>query len=231
MPGAPKVVHLHIPKTAGTAVNHAFFKLYDSSRICPARYEPEFKSIEPEAFDFFTGHIGFDVASLLHLPIVCLLRDPIDRFISVYYYWRQLYEKERRRDFGIQAAHSLSLEEFVERFDEASMAEEFYNRMTWQFAASHHLGSRRDYICLSRGELLDLARSNLSKCAVVGRQENMAGFVADCKRTLGIELEVDFKNVTAQRMAADDVPLSIRRRIADWVQLDLELYWSLTKTT
>ncbi len=220
---------MHIPKTAGTSVNAAFFKLYERERICPARYENEFSDIDPESFDFFTGHIGFEMASSLNLPIVCLLRDPIDRFISVYYYWKHLYEKEQRRDWGIQAAHALSLEDFVERLDEVALVEELYNRTTWQLASSHHLSNRRNHIGLSRDGLLDLARRNLAKCAVVGRQENMPKFMSDCQQALGINLAVGFNNVTAQRKAIDEVSLSIRRRIADWVQLDLELYWSLSK--
>ena len=225
---APKIVHMHIPKTAGTSVNGAFFALYGKARICPARYEPDFKDVDLDGYDFFTGHIGYDVASKLGPPVVCLLRDPIDRFISVYYYWRQLYEKENRRDWGVRTAYALSLDEFVERFDEVALIEEFFNRITWQFAHSFHMSARRARIDVTRAELLKRAQDNMAKCAVVGRQEDMPRFVADCRERLGITLNVGRYNVTSRRADYDSVPLSVRRRIATWVELDLELYWSLT---
>lgn len=224
-----KLVHMHIPKAAGTSVNSAFFSLYDESRICPARYEPEFKEIDKSDYDFFTGHIGFNLAKDLGAQVFCLLRDPIDRFISVYYYWRQLYEKEKRRQWGPVTANALSLEEFVERFDEVALTEEFYNRMTWQVASSFHISERRRLVATTRTDLLEQATANLRKCAVVGRTEDMPRFVADCREVLGVELEVGQENVTARRPRYSEVSLDVRRKIARWVQLDLELYWSVAK--
>ncbi|HCS55091.1 sulfotransferase family 2 domain-containing protein [Rubinisphaera sp.] len=225
----PKIVHMHIPKTAGTSIKSAFVAHYDLSRVCRAVLEPEFAEINPDDYDFFTGHIGFDLASQFGHPIVSVLRDPIDRFISVYYYWRQLYETENRRDPGIVAAHSLSLDEFAERFDESKLIQQFYNQMTWQFAGSFNLNDRRKRIELTQAEVLELAQANMQKCAVVGRKEDLPGFVSDCRKTLGIELDIDKLNVTAKRPHIDEVPLSTRRRIAQWVPLDLELYWSRLK--
>lgn len=223
----PRIVHMHIPKTAGTSVNSAFFSLYEKDRICAARYEPGFKRVDAAAFDFFTGHIGFTCASGLDAHIVCLLRDPIDRFISVYYYWRQLYEKENRREWGPYTANALSLDEFAERFDEPSLIEEFYNRITWQVASSFHVAERRRLVGLDRGALLERARGNLRKCAVVGRIEDIPGFVRDCRDVLGIGLEIGQENVTRKRPRSSQVSLDTRRKITRWVELDLELYWSL----
>lgn len=224
---APRLVHLHIPKTAGTSLTRAFVALYDMDRVCPARYEPEFEGVNIADFDFFTGHIGFTCAARFDAPIVCLLRDPVDRFVSVYFYWRQLVESENRKEWGPRAAYALSLEEFAERFDESSLTEELYNRITWQIASSFHFSERRRMMGVTQAELLEKAIANLRKCAVVGRVEDMAGFVRDCRNTLGVELDIGRLNVTKNRPSASQVPLSVRRKIMQWVPLDLELYWSV----
>ncbi len=221
----PRIVHLHIPKTAGTSLKVALREHYDPSRCFPAVYETEFASVNPRDYDLFSAHIGFELASSLQASIICLLRDPVDRFISVYYYWRRLVATENRTEVGPVAASSLSLEEFVERFDEPGLTEEFYNRATWQLALSHQLIRRRENIAMTRSELLTKAKENLGKCDVVGRVENMPEFVRQLKEKLGVSLSVDRYNVTSRPSVAE-VPLSTRRRIADWLQLDLELYWS-----
>lgn len=221
----PRIVHMHIPKTAGTSVNEAFYKIYGKDGICPARYEPEFVDQNISDYSFFTGHIGFDLASALDANIVTVLRDPVDRFISVYYYWRQLHEGGRM-EWGPRTAAAMSLEEFAGYFGENALIEEFFNRVTWQVAFSHHLVRRRELLGITRAELLVRAKENLSKCAVVGCLEDIPKFVSDCRDVLGIELDVGEKNVTKKRKSADEVPDDLRRKITQWMPLDMELYES-----
>lgn len=223
---ALRLVHIHIPKTAGTSLNVALQRQFPADRQCKATYRPEFIGIDIKKYDFFAGHIGFDLAKSLNARTIAVLRDPIDRFVSVYWYWRQLVEKENRKEPGPVAAAALSLEEFVERFDEPALVEEFYDRVTWQIHSDFHLPQRRTKIALTRAELLAGAKENLRKIDVVGRQEDMNDLVAQCRQVLGIDLDIGHANVTAHRTRKDDMSRSLRRRISDWVQLDLELYWS-----
>jgi len=216
---------MHIPKTAGTSVNEAFYKIYGKGGICPARYEPEFKDHNIADYSFFTGHIGFDKASSLDAHIVTVLRDPIDRFISVYYYWRQLHEGGRM-EWGPRTAAAMPLEEYVEYFGESALIEEYFNRITWQVAYSHHLVRRRDLLGINRSELLARAKDNLSKCAVVGCLEDIPKFASDCYEVLGIKLDVGEKNVTKKRKSADEISPELRRKIASWMPLDIEIYES-----
>ena len=58
-----RIVHLHVPKTAGTALRHAFQGLSSPKlRVCPARLENQFKNVNFDDFDFFSGHISFMLA-------------------------------------------------------------------------------------------------------------------------------------------------------------------------
>lgn len=224
--GALRLVHIHIPKTAGTSLNVALQQNFPSSRQCYATYSEEFSKIDITKYDFFAGHIGFDLAKSLNARTITVLRDPIDRFVSVYWFWRQIREQENRPELGPMAAAALSLEEFVERFDSPPMLEEFYDRMTWQLHSDFRIHQRHKHITVPRADLLAGAKKNLKTVDVVGRQEDMDGLAAQCKKVLGIEIEVGRTNVTAHRTRKDDMSRILRRRISDWVQLDLELYWS-----
>lgn len=224
-----RIVHMHIPKTAGTSVNRAFESHYAQERVFTGSYEPDFNAIDVHKYDFYRGHIGYELASTLEANIVCVLRDPIDRFLSVYYYWQQLYQDQQVQRSGVKAAAILSLDEFVERFDEIALIEELYNRMTWQVACDYRWEFRRDYLEFKSEEILQRALQNLNDCAVVGRLENMPRFAKDVYDRLGVKLDIDHINVTRKKTSKKSIPLSTRRKIMDWVHWDLELYWSYDK--
>lgn len=224
--GDLRLVHIHIPKTAGSSLNVALRKSFPVERQCKATFRPEFEGIDISKYDFFAGHIGFDHAKSLQARTITVLRDPIDRFVSVYWYWRQLVEKENRKEPGPKAAAALSLDEFTERFDEPALIEEFYDRMTWQLHSDFHLPKRREKIAVPRAELLAGAKENLRTIDVVGRQEDMDDLAMQCRKVLGIEVEIGRTNVAAYRTQKQDLSRALRRRITDWVQLDLELYFS-----
>ena len=62
VPGT-RIVHLHIPKTAGTAFRSAFQKAADGKlRIFPHYDERQYVGIDPSHFDFFSGHFGYETA-------------------------------------------------------------------------------------------------------------------------------------------------------------------------
>jgi hypothetical protein len=69
-----------------------------------------------------------------------------------------------------------------------------------------------------------MAIGNLETFAVVGLQSRMDDFTQAIAQRFGVDLSVDPVNVTANRPKVDDLPIATRRRIHDWVYLDLELY-------
>jgi hypothetical protein len=101
-PSAPPLVHIHVPKAAGTTVNNILMRNYkyraDSygTEFFPRYFPSEFTSLvsaPPTAGDrirpmFFTGHIGLGNELFRRMPVhyvaITMLREPVSRVISHY---------------------------------------------------------------------------------------------------------------------------------------------------
>ncbi len=88
-----RIVHMHIPKTAGNSFKTAMEKCSPRKlRSFPHWHEEEYHSFSPQDYDLYSGHIGYDTAHKIGGDIISIFRNPIDRFVSVYYFWRYLHE-------------------------------------------------------------------------------------------------------------------------------------------
>jgi hypothetical protein len=126
---------MHIPKTAGTALRSAFSSPGQQKlRVFPHYDERLILDANPADFDVFSGHYGFKTASRLEGDIITVLRHPVERFVSVYYFWRALFDKKVDVGHKTKLTKLYSLEDFVCLQDEWLLMEEFFNRMTWQVA-------------------------------------------------------------------------------------------------
>ncbi len=222
-----RIVHLHIPKTAGTAFRLSVQKAADGKlRIFPHYEERQFVGIDPSRFDFFSGHFGYETAAKLGGEIITVLRNPIDRFISVYYFWRQLYEKGIERNHKTILAHKFSLSEFVMIRDEPFVIEALYNTMTWQIAHGTSLARRRKLRELGKtdADVFELALRNLATFSLVGVQERLEVFEAAMVRQFSIPLTIRKVNVTEARPGVEDIGAATISAIHDWSFLDLGLY-------
>ncbi len=225
LPG--RIVHVHIPKTAGTALAKAFRQAYgDRLRVYPIRYESEYGKIGYSEFNFFGGHIGFKVASEIGGDLITVLRDPVDRYISDYFFLRQQYISGEARNHKTSLAGGHDLDQFVQIRDEPILQKEFLNRMTWQLAYSHRLELRQDLIDAGIGDddLVRLAMSNLRQFAIVGTQSDMAGLAEAIRRRYDVRLSIGRVNVTDTRVAKTDLTSKTLGFIERWVHLDDELY-------
>jgi len=222
-----RLVHIHIPKTAGTAVRIALKKLdTDGTKLFPHYEERKFQSEDTGRYQYFSGHIGYETASRLEGDIVTLLREPVDRFISVYFFWRELWEKGVERSRNTNLAQNYGLDEFVKIRDEPTLVEEFDNRMMYQLALGHSMAHRRVLREANKSDrdILTEAEKHLSTFAVVGIQEQLAVFERQLRQNLGLSIRVGEVNRTENRPGVADVRLDTRRQIQSWVYADLELY-------
>jgi hypothetical protein len=222
-----RIVHLHVPKTAGTALRSAFEKQFQGKlRVFPHWDEAQYSNVNPDDFDFFSGHIGFETAKRLGGKLITVLRHPVDRFVSVYYFWRQLYERGIERSFNTELASKYSLNEFVKIRDQPGLLEEFYNRSALQIAHGSALHHRRELRQrgLTEDEIFRMAVGNLREFAVVGIQEDMLGLASKIRNATGIELGVQRINVTEARSPVSEIDIGTRNLMHQWLYMDLELY-------
>jgi len=223
---ATRILHLHIPKTAGTALRTAFQNATGARfAIFPHYDERLYQQAVPDEFDLFSGHFGFDTASAIGGRMVTVLRDPVDRFASVYFFWRQLHDRGVERNRKTALAVNYDLHEFAKIRDEQLLAEEFVNRATWQLASGSSVAHRAALhdAGVTEQQLLDRARANLGRFAAVGFQDDIAPFNDAISRLAGCALPIRRVNVTKDRLAVRDIPAPTRRLIEGWVALDMEL--------
>ncbi len=112
------LIFLHAPRTAGSTAHMILESQYPSETVCTVELLSEaqvndFRSLpleRREQIRVLKGHMGFGAHALLPVPCdyFTLLREPLERVISYYYYLR------RRPEDGLhEAATEMSLSDFV----------------------------------------------------------------------------------------------------------------------
>ena len=214
------VIFLHLPKTAGTTLNRLIEWEYPLS---------EMYSIDPVFFDWsaahlrklplkrlrktrmFKGHMTFGLHEILPQPAtyITVLRDPVDRVISAYYFMRSyklhpLYWQMRRG--------SWTLDDFVRRSQRDNVQSKII------------AGSAYNTPCTR--EIAEKAKQNLRQhFGVVGLSERFEESLALMKLCFGWKLSsYSSFNVTRSRPKKQDVPKSTLELIHERNAFDMELY-------
>jgi hypothetical protein len=217
------IIFLHLPKCGGTTLN----------RLIEWEYTPlEVFSVDPSFFRWsyqrlmkapidnfnkirlFKGHMPFGIHRMLRRPAtyITVLRDPVDRTISSYYYARS-----RKLDPHHRAATNLSLEQYVSTTPNDNVQTKLI------------AGRQRQYDFL-RGQCdadtLEAAKQNLSEhFSIVGLTERFDESLALCKIVFGWKVrQYSSFNVTRSRPSKSNISSTTRDLIAERYRFDVELY-------
>ena len=214
------VIFLHLPKTAGTTVNRLIeweYRLSEMYSIDPVLFKwsaAHLRKLPPgrlKKIRMFKGHMVFGLHELLSQPAtyITVLRDPVDRVISAFYFMRSyklhpLYWKLRRNNW--------TLEDFVRRYQRENVQ------------AKVVAGSDYDAPCTP--EILEKAKQNLGRYfSVVGLSERLEESLALMKLRFGWKLtSYSSFNVTRSRPRKDDLPKATLDLIREKNAFDIELY-------
>ncbi|MEJ2483100.1 MAG: hypothetical protein P8049_08290, partial [Gemmatimonadota bacterium] len=84
---------LRAHKTAGQSFNLSLSRAFRDPEICPGHFSWQLSDVDAEEmkpYRYFRGHIGRPTADRIapEARLVTMLRDPIARLTSSYFYWR-----------------------------------------------------------------------------------------------------------------------------------------------
>jgi len=214
------VIFLHVPKTAGTTLNRLIeweYPLFEMYSVDPvffrwsASHLWQLPARRLKRTRMFKGHMLFGLHEILPQPAtyITVLREPIDRVISAFYFMRSYmlhpaYWQFRRENW--------TLEDFVRR----SRRENVQSKIL--------AGAEYNSPCTE--EILEQAKENLFRYfSVVGLSEHFEESLALMKLRFGWKLErYSSFNVTRARPKKRDLPQPTLDLIAEKNAFDLALY-------
>lgn len=221
------IIFVHIPKAAGTTLNKILARQYGRQRVFAIKAGMEGRSLQdleqmPAAqrqnLKVLRGHFNFGLHDLLPQPstYITLLRNPVDRALSHYYYVLKFPTHYLHDQV---AGQQMSLKDYVSN----DLSVELDNHQTRMVA-----GGETAFVpvgqCSTHG--LDVAKQHLhQQFAVVGTVERFDETLILLKEVFGWATPFYAKaNVTRNRpqrrsLSAEELELITSRN-----QIDLELY-------
>jgi hypothetical protein len=222
-PSKTTIFFLHTPKTAGRTLIDYLRGVYgpEQSYFVSGLYDlVRFSVLPPDNvrdLRLISGHFnfGFHEPLFSDFTYFTLLREPIDRIVSFYYYRKRSPQESDYREINEK---KISLEQYVL----SGMAKETDNGMVRRISGA---GMKTTFGECTE-EMLEQAKRNVENCfAVVGLQEMFPESLALLQRTFGWH-EVPYKdsNITPDRPARDALPAETVQLIGKYNRLDQELY-------
>ena len=171
------------------------------------------------------GHIGAGMLDRIKRRSFnfTFLRDPVDRVLSHYYYWRN--RASGKAQSGAHIAKQLSIEEFILNEEHPVVCSAVDNVQTWMLFQGTDSGTFVEFAGVSNEELLSKAKLNLTRLDFVGLTEHYSISVKKIYSDLswGEPLHTK-KNINSKRKFADDLDPAILEKLRDRVALDIKLY-------
>lgn len=214
------VIFLHIPKCAGSTLGEIISRQYPSSHTHHITTIPdlqksinEFQNLPKSAREdirFLWGHGVFGLHNYLsgRTEYVTLLREPVDRVISYYYYVRRTQAHRHH-----EAAQEMSLREYVT----SGVNKMLDNQMTRAIVKG---------VGEANVETFRQAKENLNKYfAVVGLVEHFDKSILLMKQYFGWgDVSYRKRNVSPNHPSKKDLRASLREQIEERNHWDRKLY-------
>jgi hypothetical protein len=218
------LIFLHIPKAGGSTLHRIIEKQYEPSTIftIPSFYssKEEFRQaaeFQLKEIKVLKGHMFFGLPDVLPNPstYITLLRDPVERIISHYYYVLRTPIHYLYKDVK---AKNMSLKEYAC----SGLSVELDNGQTRLISGFNFL----DHSQPASQEMLEVAKQNLkSQFAVVGIVEDFNKTLMLLKKEFGWKMPFYVKeNTTKNRLLKERVSKETLDVIKKHNELDIELY-------
>lgn len=197
---------------------------FPPKRICGEAQLTEL-SDDASAFDVLHGHVGFDVAQRFDCESCVILRDPVDRVLSLFNFWQTRAQKSNYdENAAVGLVQGMEFGEFLQS-DYPRLQSDLRNGQTFQIAGSHKFPTRRSLEAQSSEGVLEQAKRNLDRFAIVGTTDRLDLFEKRVNAHFGLNVRIAHRNRTKKRMVTRD---SLSSKELDMIQamnaLDIELF-------
>jgi hypothetical protein len=216
----------HIPKCGGLSYRALFEEALGKARVehISINLEEEYQP-DPDEYRQYTmlmGHFGVRWNEIVGpgRRWMTALREPIDRVVSTYYYWRHSAEVSPELPW-LYMAHTMSLDEFV-RSGHYLVLQGIQDVQTWQLADD----LRWRYHSVPARDALAAAKENLDKFEFVGIHEEFDRSIECMCEYLGVAVPRSMPrvNVTKKRAAVSELSPATIDAIRELNSADSELY-------
>ncbi|MCJ2088842.1 sulfotransferase family protein [Methylobacterium sp. E-005] len=221
-----KIAFFHLKKTAGTSV---YRHLRDAVRpeLC-ASWSLEFD--QAKHYSVIGGHYEFQDIISIDAVKICFLRDPVERFISLYNYVQTFSKEEliRNGDAGAIGMHPLTLEACLDSTDQ-DILYDVSNCYCKNFFGRDYV---RSDVFSEEGSFTEKAWSVINKIDFFGFQEDFESSIINLIKFLGLsrprkiyrEKSIQYI-LEGQGKSADDEEIkSLSAKIMDLNLDDVALY-------
>lgn len=235
------LIFLHLPKTAGWTLRGVLHSKYPSEILLLDDLSDPLGGIEAIPLEdrrrarVATGHVFYGVHEYIPqaTEYITVLREPIARVISMYYY---ILRRPQHRLHDVVAGHGIGLEEFARSCADAGIDNQQTRLISGRARGEvkfrdSGLGGTWVAPRLSRGDL-ELAKRHLDEFLLVGLTERFDETFILLRRALGWRLPM-YMTRNVGRAANGSAPMRSSELAVELIrkrnELDLELYEHATR--
>ncbi len=213
------LIFLHIPKTGGTTLTEIIERQYDVNNVFNIKrnFQDSIQKLiklgkKSERVACIKGHITFGIHRYLpgEFTYITLLRDPVEKTISEYYYIQRSPEHPL---FNKIKSDEIDIKKFTHKY--------LQNNSQTKLIAGQQADENTD-----ANKILELAKENIRQhFAFVGITEMFDESLLVMQNIFKWNnIFYNMRNVTAERPGIQDLPLELIDSIRDTNKADIELY-------
>ncbi len=209
-PGDTTIVFLHIPKTAGQTIHSELSRVVGAGAVSPIRVHTEAgpgAAQFPPGYRLYSGHIDWEALETVPEPrfVFTVLRDPLERIASFYFYIRRQAEALSPQELAQPARTGMRM-----ALENGPDAYFFGGDMKWRrFVRDHYHSPYCAYLVTRRirgySQVANLPRAQLVKQAVAAAQgldgvytvDRLEQLERDLETRLGVQVDLTGRFVNA----------------------------------
>jgi hypothetical protein len=231
------LLFVHIPKTAGYSIRGLLMEMLTPANVSLHVHVNKLSAAEAEGllrYRLIAGHLSWDDvrAYFANRRLFTFLRDPIERCLSVYGFYREktewplipLHQIRGLNDAheAVSLARQLGPDDFF-RSDHPHVRQNVENRMVWQLGYRAGFEHRSE---ITAAEALARARRNLRAFSFIGLYERLEQEIPRLLVALGLPeaAALPSLNRTVAPLQSADISAATRAALERLTELDRELY-------